>query len=420
MRTPVATLGLCLGATCLAFAAGCGASKKAELQGHGAVAPQQPAVNSTNLREEVAALISMGDSVQIRRQIQLVCALVDQLNREGKDDDALQYLQVLLQHDSWALEYQMLYAEMLEKRGQPDVAKERARLVETYAENDVMISRARAFLKEPSCESPPALSKLAGSTCTIVLVPIGITDVCFLQELRSALETGLRIPVHVQQADVRIPPFSRDPLKEYIGRMRESLLANMEKSARLVVFLRNNKIHRDTLEEDDAVLNAVRLICANDGGTNALAGFNATLEEVGRIDKQWDIEKLMNNLHSETTPYWRIGVRYLGVTKLDAYSGASNYIFGSAEPGGNNAVITYHRFTAEFNGETPNRDRLLKRTLKQALSSIGFMLGVVRCSDPTCARAYPHNMAEHDAKSEHLCAACKAGFEKATGVVPAF
>jgi len=67
---------------------------------------------------------------------------------------------------------------------------------------------------------------------------------------------------------------------------------------------------------------------------------------------------------------------------------------------------------AEFNNETPNRPKLKERMLKQCLSSAGLIFGIERCSDPTCPRAYPHSLKEHDAKSTELCPACKRGFRE--------
>ena len=104
------------------------------------------------------------------------------------------------------------------------------------------------------------------------------------------------------------------------------------------------------------------------------------------------------------------------MANVDAFMAQSNFIFGSGEIGGHHAMMTYQRFTAQFNEENPDRKRLVERTLKQALSSCGFMLGVERCSTPTCARAYPHNLAEHDAKTTELCPACAAGFARALGM----
>jgi predicted Zn-dependent protease len=43
------------------------------------------------------------------------------------------------------------------------------------------------------------------------------------------------------------------------------------------------------------------------------------------------------------------------------------------------------------------------------------MLGVPRCIDPMCARAYPASLEEHDAKGDKLCEVCRAGFARALG-----
>jgi predicted Zn-dependent protease len=75
--------------------------------------------------------------------------------------------------------------------------------------------------------------------------------------------------------------------------------------------------------------------------------------------------------------------------------------------------MSYRRFTAAFNDETPNSGRLALRLKKQALSSIGHCFDVERCDTPWCARAYPNNLQEHDAKSAFLCAKCRAGFQLA-------
>ena len=97
------------------------------------------------------------------------------------------------------------------------------------------------------------------------------------------------------------------------------------------------------------------------------------------------------------------------------FSGRSNYLFGATEDDKYFGVISAHRFRAAFNEEPPKRDRLEERLLKQSLSTIGFLLGVPRCSTPECARAYPQSLAEHDQKPSTLCAQCREGFEKRLG-----
>lgn len=116
-------------------------------------------------------------------------------------------------------------------------------------------------------------------------------------------------------------------------------------------------------------------------------------------------------LFKAVKPFHRKKVGYLGVTSLDIYAKDYNFLFGWASPSG--GIMSYHRFKADFNDEIPNKERLVKRTIMQSLSSAGYIFGVERCTAPTCARAYPHSLAEHDAKDAKLCPACRNGFKKA-------
>jgi predicted Zn-dependent protease len=69
--------------------------------------------------------------------------------------------------------------------------------------------------------------------------------------------------------------------------------------------------------------------------------------------------------------------------------------------------MSYHRYTAAFNQEPPNRPRLLERTVKQGISSTFHILDIPRCTPPTCVRAYPHTLVEHDQKTGELCRDCR-------------
>ena len=78
----------------------------------------------------------------------------------------------------------------------------------------------------------------------------------------------------------------------------------------------------------------------------------------------------------------------------------------------NCGIISYWRYRSALVEEPPNRDRLRERTLKQALSSAGLLFSLTRCTEPTCARAYANDLAEHDSKQPRLCSACKEAFSK--------
>ena len=100
----------------------------------------------------------------------------------------------------------------------------------------------------------------------------------------------------------------------------------------------------------------------------------------------------------------------IGVTNEDIYASDYNFLFGQAM--GNFGVMSYHRFTADFNDAIPNRKKLKERTLKQLISSSFFVFSIPRCSNPTCARAYPNSLEEHDRKENKPCDECMDKWKK--------
>lgn len=376
--------------------------------------PAQPTVSE--LRGRVDKLLATHDTVMVRRGIADVFALVDLLLAEGQQEDAMRYLSAALKHNSWALEYQMQYAELAKQKGEVDVAGQKANLVLEHTEHDDLFVRAQTVLGQPRLPSFSPIQALPDDTTTLVLVPVGSVDRCVLNDLSKDLGHVLHIPVIVRDAGVSIPEYSRDPVSRHLASVRTNLINGMNQDLRLASFLKQKGLNESALQDDDSVVTACRYLSLESGGTNALVQFDAGLRDLRQAPKQWEISDLLKSLKAAVQPFVKRNTYFIGVANLDAFSGQSNYIFGTAENNGRLAMITYRRFTAAFNRENPNRKRLVDRTLKQSLSSFGFMLGVQRCSTPTCARAYPHNLAEHDAKSKELCTACRAGFNRALGV----
>lgn len=386
------------------------------------VLPQVEAEKSkstSQLKEEVDKLLSSRDPVMIRRNIKDVFTLIDQLVESKNHHEAYDYLAVALQHDSWAIGYQMLYAEMLQARGETNLAHQRAKLVLEYAEKDELVNRAYRLLQEQPLPLIPELSRIGGTDISISLVTLGKVDICVLRDLRQILHQKLTIPVHMYTTNVPIPQPKRAPFKHRISELRSKLQMEIVKSTvqdrKFEKFLEENGIKYQDLENDKAVVHAVRLIGYSMEGKDALINLDKRMKQLAAAEKQWDINDLLNTLRSAVASYRNDKTYFLGVANLDAFADNSNFIFGTAEINASHAIITYRRFTGDFYSTNPNRKRLVERTLKQSLSSIGFMLGVPRCSTPTCARAYPNSLDEHDAKSTDLCETCKIVFERSLG-----
>jgi predicted Zn-dependent protease len=130
------------------------------------------------------------------------------------------------------------------------------------------------------------------------------------------------------------------------------------------------------------------------------------IRQAGQHDAKRLISKLMRKHPLDGTGNI---IGYLGITEHDIFAKDYNFLYGWGGKG--HAVMSYHRFMAAFNREPPNRPRLIERATKQAISSSFFILGIPRCTSPLCARAYPHNLTEHDQKTSQLCEGCRRNLE---------
>lgn len=90
-------------------------------------------------------------------------------------------------------------------------------------------------------------------------------------------------------------------------------------------------------------------------------------------------------------------VGYLVVTHADISDAQSTFVFGLADRG--RGVMSTARFT---DGDP----RAARRSVAQALSSTGLILGAPRCQSPACPRAYAGDVVAHDEKGDELCGAC--------------
>ncbi len=170
----------------------------------------------------------------------------------------------------------------------------------------------------------------------------------------------------------------------------------------------------DDLEDDENIVRVFTTIARKHGGGRKAKEFAAMIARLRNSPKQWDAADLMTVLENAVKSYRRPRARFLGITRKDMFSEGSSFLFGQTKHG-KCGIVAYGRFLADFHDEPPRRSRLLRRTVTQCLSSTGFLFRVKRCGDPTCARAYPHSVAEHDIKEERLCPDCKKGFDKAFG-----
>ncbi len=375
--------------------------------------PEKPTIQK--LKPIVDELLKSHENIMIRRGISNVFDLIDLYLDADKDDKAMQYITIALQHNSWALPYQMKCAEIMYERGETNAAAQKAAFVKKYTEKDELFERAGKILKENLLPTIPSIKPDKSNKTRLVLIPIGDVDQCVLNDLKQEFSNVLPISVSLRDANVPIPAYKRDPVAIEVSNLRSNLLSGIKQDPRAAQFLKSKGLAEASFVNDEAVIKAYRYFSFEYGGTNSLRQFDTGMSMLGKRAKQCDADDVYEVLMKALRQYSNDKTYFIGIGKMDMFAGKSNFIFGSAKTNGRYAIVSYHRFRAEFNNDNPNRNKLVERTFKQALSSFGFMLGVARCSSPTCARAYPHHLGEHDAKTKKLCPACLKGFENKLG-----
>lgn len=365
------------------------------------------------LQTEVMKLLKKGN-ISLRRNINKVYTLGNIYEEEGNVKDAIRLYSSALKSNPWNLKYQLRMAKLLAKNNKKDEAIDKARLVYDFAEDKKLIKSAEEFLTTCDVESTPEKTPVkVDERIEIVLVPLGDVDRRIILETKELLKKRMGIKFSIHEGRKEIGNFDRTLGCRYVSQVFESIKKDLKED-------QINSLMKDIyLTTDDLQLqeNKIKFIYAflermGDGAKRTRFQFDVTL---ARLKKkvQYNYSRLLKELQEEFPLKNNDVIKgYLAITGEDLYDKDYNYVFGLALVGKGYGVMSYHRFTARFNGTDQNRPRLIKRTLKQALSSANFLLGIPRCSNPNCARAYPHSLQEHDQKSDELCSVCKSNLDK--------
>ncbi len=337
---------------------------------------EKSSIDKEKLKKRVELFLKK-DNVSRRRSVEDVFLLAEIYEKEGKDKDAMFLFQEGLRVNSWRLNYQFRLAQLMYKYGDKEQAVEKAKIVCQYAEDEELLVKAEEFLSRIGIKSIKSINKTKmklGKNPEMVIVPIGKVNKLLLLEVKSKLQEKMGISYSIMEEEIDPGKIDRSYLDKYTINTKRKLLVSF-----LRLFPEQNERFKKL--ENQGQFNASRLILE--------------VEEKYKINKGSKIKG------------------YLGITQEDIFDGNSNFLFGWARK--NYGVMSYHRFLAVFNNEPPNRPRLCDRMVKQGISSSFFILGIPRCTNPTCIRAYPHNLTEHDQKSNELCSWCKKQLELHTG-----
>lgn len=118
---------------------------------------------------------------------------------------------------------------------------------------------------------------------------------------------------------------------------------------------------------------------------------------------QYDSTLLLRELASKRMPHQS---RLLAVTEVDLFIPILTFVFGEAELGGRNAIVSTFRLRNELYGLPSDDTRLRERVAKEAIHEIGHTFGLVHCPQPDCVMNSSTYVEEIDLKSERYCLDC--------------
>jgi predicted Zn-dependent protease len=367
-----------------------------------------------DLEREASAVLSEPDNVARRKKIASVFQLADRYVATGQTNEALNFYNKALEHQPWNLDAQLAMARLLNATGDTNGAKQKAELVWNYAETDALLNQAATLLNKPFDTKLPNQEAQPTEPYSLILIPYDGTDIWITLSLREKLSEILGIPVTIRQVELKLPKPARDPIQLRAEDLRDRIVKS-QKDTEFRALMLHLKLSTNSLTNNEAVFTFAEKVLDANTNKEPVRQFREELAVLRRLGPQWEASKLVEQLSMAVKARAGSGIGYLGVIPLDLFDNQSRYVFGIAGINQNCGIFSYRRYASALLDASPNRQRLLERALKQALSSTGLMFGLPRCTDPTCARAYVNSLEEHDAKQLKLCSQCQEGFSKRFG-----
>ncbi|NOY08077.1 MAG: hypothetical protein GXP33_04465 [Spirochaetes bacterium] len=350
--------------------------------------------------EKEAIKVDKMINVSARKYYEVYMSLGEAYYQYNYLDKSLAALKKGLRLKSRDYEHQLLAANIEFKLNMLDYAYNRSKQIIKNAESKKIIKAASRLLnrikardyKPGSNYIPEMYGKY------VYLVRIDPVDEMLLEALKNRIEEEYKITVNILP-DVIDPSKKemRDLHDNYYQRVAEKFIEINGRDAYDSI-LDSIKINKEIASDNDLKKEFVHFLYLQEEN-----GQKLWKENMSKIQNQYNAEILRKQLYN--IYYKKVNEKdclgILGVTAHDIYAKDYNFLFGWS--GSQTAVMSYNRFVTEDASVTLR----IKRTVMQGLSSVGFLVGIPRCTTAACARAYPHSLKEQDAKEDTLGYECR-------------
>jgi predicted Zn-dependent protease len=373
---------------------------------------KEPIVASKqDLEKDVLKPIRENDDTGIRRASDKVFQLAQLYEAEGDNAQALKVYEAGLRADANNLDNHLRYAKLLSKMNKKQEAVSAMRIVYDMAELEPLIEEAENFLRKAGVNIQGAARHLPDNAIKIAILPLGNPNPRIVSAVSELLEKkmGLSFPI-LEREDIGTSDWdrSREFVRNYIDWMKSRISSQQFEQMKDDLGYKNNSL--DSYEDRKQFIYSF----FNKLGTKGEEMKKEFDEMILKMSSEgvYDIHHIANKMKKDH-PLMAHDPKiqgYLAITDKNICEGEGNWRFGGAYTG--YGVVSYSRFTAEFTKEPQNRTRLITRTFKQAMSGANFILGIARCNNPNCVRAYPHSLDELDKKPVDLCPLCQDALDQ--------
>lgn len=372
--------------------------------------PANPEPDRDEMRKMATAFLKEQNEVVSRRSTDAIFSIAERFAAEGEKELALELYAKALKAEPANLARQLEYARLLLAKGQNEEAITILRLIHDMAEEADLLTQSAELLTDSTGSERPQ-SPSYPTAAEIILVPVGNPHPIILQELAPKLQKIMGMTVRLERKTVPLGKPERKLADQYTTAFFQEVsgkINTLQKDA-IMTALSLDESRLQKPENQSRFLLKLFSLLGTDG-ESVRQNYEANLAQLGD-EGQYEIQRLTEEMRGivsyDESNMTKI---VLGVSEKDLFMGEGNFLYGGTDAA--YGVISYYRFSAAFNHEGQNRPRLISRLLKQALSTANFALDIPRCNTPYCARSFPQNLAEHDAKSEELCGKCRRRLEK--------